>query len=259
MLVLSVSTHLHIRITLRHSEPEIIRELEVPADYSVYELHLALQVSLGWNDLEAFEFVRTKLTVGVESAYAGAGLVHDGHTYRHADEVLAGELLPRVGQQATYTYDFSRLWEFRLQLLGRVERDHGLPVCTRVEEAAPIEDADNLEAFYGMLIAAADPRQQLHELALQFLGDDFNVSGPTPAEVSEALALLFGEEVEPHGVEDDQSDADWGWWDPSKYDDRMRLRVKQQEITDSLPEDLDTLNPQDKHAALLKVLRGTQS
>lgn len=252
-----MSSHLHLRAVLRHSDPPIVRELEVPDDYSVYELHLALQVALGWNDREPFEFVRPKLTVGVEPAYAGAGLLHDGHAYRHADELTAGELLRRVGERVNYTYDFSRLWEFELTLLGRVARDGDLPTCTRVAEPAPIEDADDLEAFYGMLIAAADPQQELHGLALTLLGEDFSLTGPSAEEVTEALALLFGEEVEPHGTDDDgASDEDWGWWDPSRYDDKMRIRVKQEEINGAIPDDLSERTPGDKHEALLRVLRG---
>ena len=69
-------THLHIRLSLRNSNPLIVRELEIPEDYSAYEFHLALQVRLGWNDLEPFDMVRQNLTVGVEPSYAGEGIQH---------------------------------------------------------------------------------------------------------------------------------------------------------------------------------------
>lgn len=253
-----MSEFLQLKLSLKHTDPAVIRVVEVPADFSVYELHLVLQVSLGWNDREPFEMVRAKLTVGVEPSYAGAGIVHDGHAYRHADEVDANTLFQFVGQRVAYTYDFSRLWEFELTLLERIERTGELPICREVKEAAPFEDADDLDTYYGILIAYADPDQQLHDLAVSLLGEEFDLKGPDPEEVTEHLALLFTDEVEPHGTDQENADADYGWWDPSKYDDKMRLRVLQDDIERQLPPDLGQLNTGDKQQALLDILRGKQ-
>ena len=236
------------------TEPAVTRTLEVPVDFSAYELHLALQVSLGYNDYESFEFVRPGLTVGVEPLYAGAGITHEGHHYRHADEVEAGELWSRVGQTLDYTYDFGRLWGFKLTLLDRVARDAELPSCTAAENAAPPEDVDSLDAYYGLLIAAADETLALHDLAVQILGEGFDASGPDPSTITDHLAQLFGEEVEPHGTEADDAD-EFDWWDPTRYDESMRIRVKRQEIDAQLPPSLDGLPAGEKQAALLRVLR----
>ena len=233
-------------------EPAVVRVLEVPADYSVYELHLAIQVALGYNDYEPFEFVRPGLTVGVEAAYAGAGITHEGHRYRHADELEAGQLWRAVGQPLDYTYDFARLWGFKVTLQRRDESEAMLPRCVVSEGAAPPEDVDSLEAYYGLLIAFADPALDLHELAVQILGEDYDPSGSTAEEITERLADLFAEEIEPHGAEPDDA---YDWWDPSKYDEAMRLRVKRQEIDRSLPESLDGLGAEEKHTALLRALR----
>ncbi len=250
---------LRVKLSLKHTDPPIVRVLDVPADYSVYELHLSLQVSLGWNDHEPFEMVRSKLTVGVEPSYAGAGIVHDGHAYRHADELEAKDLFQMVGQQISYTYDFSRLWEFDLTLVERIEKDGELPICLEVQEAAPLEDVDDLDTYYGILIAYADPSIALHGLAVNLLGEDFDISGPRPEDVTEHLGLLFSDEVEPHGTDQDEADADYGWWDPSKYDDGMRLRVLQDDIERQIPRDLNNLDTGAKQKTLLDILRGKGS
>ncbi len=248
---------LKLKLSLKHADPAIVRVLDIPDDFSVYELHLALQVSLGWNDLEPFEMVRSKLTVGVEPSYAGQGIIHDGHAYRHADDLEAKELFQMVGQRISYTYDFSRLWEFDLTLLERIEREGELPSCLDAQEAAPFEDSDDLDTYYGMLIAYADSSLALHDLAVNLLGDDFEATPPSPKEITEHLEILFSDEVEPHGTDQDASDAeDYGWWDPSKYDDGMRLRVLQDDIERQLPHDLGGLNTSDKQKTLLDILRG---
>ena len=46
------------RITLRDIEPPVWREIEVPATYSLWDLHVAIQDAMGWKDchLHAFRF-----------------------------------------------------------------------------------------------------------------------------------------------------------------------------------------------------------
>lgn len=244
---------LRIRLEMNGTEPPVTRVLELPADYSAYEFHLTLQVALGYNDYEPFEFVRPGLTVGVEAAYAGAGITHEGHRYRHADEVEASELWTAAGQTLDYTYDFARLWGFKLTLLLRAPGDREVPYCLESREAAPPEDVDSLAAYYGLLIAYNDPSIELHDLAVQILGEDFDQAGPTTETISEHLTALFAEEVEPHGVETDEG---FDWWDPSRYDEAMRIRVKRQEIDGQLPASLEGLKAAEKQAALLRVLRG---
>lgn len=248
---------LRVRLAMTGTEPAVTRTLEIPADYSAYELHLAVQVSLGYDDYEPFELVRPGLTVGVEPAYAGAGITHEGHRYRHADEVEAGDLWSAVGQAVDYTYDFSRLWGFRLTLVARFAAEGELPRCTDAREAAPPEDVDSLAAYYGLLIAYADSEIGLHDLAVQILGEEFDPRGPDSEEITENLAALFGEAVEPHGTEREEGDFDW--WDASKYDEAMRIRVKRQEIEGQLPPSLGELPAADKQATLLRVLRGGET
>ena len=245
---------LRIRLTMTGTEPPVTRTLEIPADYSAYELHLALQVSLRYNDHEPFEFARAGLTVGVEPAYAGEGITHHGHRYRHADEVEAGELWAAVGQALNYTYDFSRLWGFKLVLLERVAREGELPVCREAAEGAPPEEVDGLAAYYGLLIAYGDPAIGLHDLAVEILGEGFDARGPGAEEITDDLAQLFGADVEPHGT--DADDDEFGWWDPSTYDEAMRIRVKRREVDERLPSTLDGLGAGEKQAQLLRALRG---
>jgi hypothetical protein len=192
---------LRLKLLLKDSDPPIVRVLEVPADYSVYELHLALQVSLGWNDMEAFEFLAPKLTVGVEPGYSGDGFEHRGHRYRHADDVEAQSLFAFPGQTIRYTYDFGRQWNFDLKLLAITEGEGDLPVCIEASAAAPPEDVDDLVSFYGMQLAYFEPDQPLHSWARDVLGEDFLPQGPDPADITALLATLFSDSPEPHGTD----------------------------------------------------------
>ena len=254
-----VAELLTLRMTLRESDPEVVRVVEVPADYSCYELHLVLQVAMGWTDSAGFELVRDGLTVGVEASYAGDGLTHGDHRYRHADEVEAGELFGAGTRRVSYTYDFERLWQCRVALVARRASEDELPACTEAFEAAPPESVDDLDTFYGLLLAAREPGHPLHDLARQALGEDFDALGPHADDITAYLHELFGEPVEPHGNKPDESDDDWGWWDPSKYDDKMRLRVRQEEIEQELPRRVEGRTAGERSAALLSALRGART
>lgn len=245
----------HLRLTLTGLPIAVTRELLVPEDYTVYELHLCLQVALGWQDAAAFEFVRKGLTVGTEPAFGGEGITHGGHRYRHADEITLRALIGQVGHEATYTYDFGKLWGGKVRVLDKRESDAELPACTLVDGLAPPETLEDKEAFGVLVDAAADQGHEMHVLAKAELGEDFALVPPPAELITEALRELFAEEVAPLS-DDDEADGDnWGWWDPSKYDDKMRLRVLQEEMDQTLARGMSGQSASDRRAALLDVLR----
>lgn len=168
----------HVRLALKGLPVPVVRELAIPEDYSLYEVHLCLQVALGWNDMASFEFVRKGLTVGIEPSFSGEGITHDGHRYRHADEITLRQLIGQVGHAATYTYDFSRLWGGELRLIEKLRDDAELPECLSVEGTAPPETLVHKDNFELLLEAAADPSHDLHALAQSEFGDDFEVVPP---------------------------------------------------------------------------------
>ena len=244
----------HLRLTLTGLPVDVTRELLVPEDYTVYELHLCLQVALGWQDTAAFEFVRKGLTVGTEPAFGGEGITHGGHRYRHADEVTLRALIGQVGHEATYTYDFGKLWGAKLRVLDKRDEDVDLPACTTVDGVAPPETLSHKEAFGVLLDALADDGHEMHVLAEAELGEDYSLVAPPADLITEALRELFAEAIEP--LADNDDDDNWGWWDPSKYDDNMRLRVLRQEMDEALAREVKGGSAGERRAALLDVLRG---
>ncbi len=251
----------HVRITLKDLPVPVLRELAIPEDYSLYEVHLCIQVAFGWDDMAAFEFVRKGLTVGVEPSFSGDGITHDGHRYRHADEITLRQIVGQVGHAATYTYDFARLWGAELRLVGKLGEGAELPTCLRVEGVAPPETLDHKEAFGLLIDAATDPSHDLHVLALSEFGFDHELVAPEPEDVTEHLHEMFGEEVGAYADDsddDDEGDAsqDWGWWDPSKYDERMRLRVLREEVSEELRERVQGHTAAERSASLLAALKG---
>ena len=64
-------TVFQFKITLIGAEPPVWRRLQVPAYYTFYDLHVAIQNAMGWTDshLHAYE-IQGKRKVRIESPYA---------------------------------------------------------------------------------------------------------------------------------------------------------------------------------------------
>ena len=248
---------LTIHFALDDEQFGIERTLRVPDHYSCYELHLCLQVALGWNDLESFEFFGHGLTVGVEAHFMGDGVTFEGHRYRHADEVTLADLFGPIGEVVSYVYDFARFWTGRLTLRARQWELDELPSCiSAVGENVPelLDDCDSNDLLRQ---AYLDPRHHLYPLAAGTFGEDWQFGAPDPDEITAALEELFGELVEPHGGDDAEAeDEDWGWWDPSKYNEDMRLRVLKAEFEEQLAAEVKGDTPAARQAALLAALKG---
>lgn len=56
-----------LRVTLREVSPPVARVIDVPARYTLPELHLVLQAALGWTESHLHQFVVGELRYGVPS------------------------------------------------------------------------------------------------------------------------------------------------------------------------------------------------
>ena len=96
------------RLELLGIEPPIWREILVPASYSFWDLHVAIQDAMGWEDYHLHEFQVAEpesgqlLRIGIpddEGFGTGAGTLPDW-------TVGVIELVEEAGQAIDYDYDF---------------------------------------------------------------------------------------------------------------------------------------------------------
>ena len=65
------------KISLRELGPEIWRRIQVPESYSFWDLHVAIQDAMGWQDCHLHEFKmadprsKTLFTIGLMTVKAG--------------------------------------------------------------------------------------------------------------------------------------------------------------------------------------------
>src|SRR5271169_5630758 len=110
------------KISLRDVEPEIWRRIVVPANYSFWDLHVAIQDSMGWLDYHLHSFGVKNPANGVveEIGIPDDDWIDDEVVFLPGWEIPIANYFQKPGDNATYEYDFGDAWEHEiiLEMIG---------------------------------------------------------------------------------------------------------------------------------------------
>lgn len=157
------------KITLNGISPPIWRRVQVLATYSFWDLHVALQDSMGWLDchLHAFRFTKKYRKRVFE-----IGIPDDMADH----EVLPGWEISidgyfDLGTIAVYEYDFGDGWEHEVLLEGILLKEKGVnyPRCIAGERACPPEDCGGVPGYLDLLEILGDPQHEEYESTVDWL------------------------------------------------------------------------------------------
>ncbi len=180
-------TVFQFKITLRHIRPPIWRRIQVPAAYSFWDLHVAIQDGMGWLDYHLHEFLiravpgRPALHIGIPDDAPLLGDIDDLPGW----EIPVRKYLGWPKARALYTYDFGDDWEHDVVLekvLPRTPRVR-YPVCVAGRRHRPPEDVGGPGGYLRFLEAIRDPEHEEHESCLEWVGGSFDPEAFSPAEV----------------------------------------------------------------------------
>ena len=169
---------LEFQILLREIEPSVWRRIEVPASYSFWDLHVAIQDVMGWQDYHLHAFrVRNRATGQLDQI----GIPNEDR-FEDEPEFLAGWVVPvadylsQPGDSAVYEYDFGDGWEHHLILDAVQRRRAGVryPRCLAGGRACPPEDCGGPGGYAEFLETIADPDHEEHASTLAWVGGRFN-------------------------------------------------------------------------------------
>ena len=156
----------------------------MPARYSFWDLHVAIQDSMGWWDshLHAFRQI-------VENRHGGVEIgIPTDDDFR---EVTAGWQVPVVeyffepGERMLYEYDFGDGWEHDVVLLAIEPRVKGqkYPQCLAGERACPPEDCGGVPGYERLVTALLDPEDDEHEDLMEWIPSGWGPEQFEPARV----------------------------------------------------------------------------
>lgn len=169
------------KITLKDTKPPVWRRIQVPATYSFWDLHVAIQDAMGWLDYHLHQFdIRDASKQEIE--HIG---IPDDEFYLEP-QVLAGwevpivSLFTEVKQKARYLYDFGDDWEHTILLEKILPQEGGAsyPHCIGGRRKCPPEDCGGTDGYRDFLRIITDPLDEEHESTLEWVGgaydpDDF--------------------------------------------------------------------------------------
>ena len=199
-------TLFELDVRLREIEPSIWRTVEVPGAWSLEDVHLALQVAMGWTNSHLHQFkIGNKLYGMVDVDDSGDLEIKDEREYRLQD-------LVQNGGSFMYEYDFGDGWEHdvavkRVATVGKPPR----PRCVAGARACPPEDCGGSGGYENLLEALADPEHEEHD-SLVTWSNDFkperfvlpNNGLDLREEIAKLRALADGDDpLEEHDVDPD--------------------------------------------------------
>lgn len=180
-------TKFRFRIELRDIAPPIWRQIEVPSNYSFWDLHVAIQDAMGWLDYHLHAF-RSAETGGVDSWEIG---IPDDDELMADRQTLAGWKVPvslhfvRPGQAMIYEYDFGDGWIHDVVLEEIIPCGASQQVaCVGGERACPPEDCGGTRGYQTLLEAMADPRHEQHDELMRWIGGKFDSENFDPTQVA---------------------------------------------------------------------------
>jgi len=140
-----------LKILLEDSQPPIWRRVLVPADLTLLDLHLVIQIAMGWLDTHMHAFEHGRRLYGPPASADGWSMIET----ENESTVRISDLLHREADQLHYAYDFGDGWRHRITLEKCLIADPTTPRCTEAVRACPPEDRGGVDGYKGLLAVVA--------------------------------------------------------------------------------------------------------
>jgi hypothetical protein len=174
-----------LKVTLEGIEPPIWRRLIVPSEFTLYDLHDAIQIAMGWENCHQHDFTIKRQRYAVLE-FDDYGDPADETTSRLRD--VAG---PRT--KILYQYDFGDTWSHVIVVEKVLESvDGAIPRCVDGARACPPEESGGAWGYADKLEALAHPEDEEGEEEREWLGPDFDPERFDVSVVNGKLLTAFG-------------------------------------------------------------------
>jgi len=154
------SISLHIRLS--DIEPEIWRQVSVPANYTLAGLHFVIQAVMGWEDDHLHLFVIDGERYGVPDDASGGRPIAEEANVRLSHVLLEGHTF-------LYAYDFGDDWRHEIDVV-KVSDAIAPLACLDGKRACPPEDSGGPYAYADLVEAVQNPKSADPDY-LDWIGD----------------------------------------------------------------------------------------
>lgn len=173
-------------IVLEDVSPAVWRRIQVPENYSFWDLHVAVQDSMGWLDYHLHEFRVPDPGSGEENilGFPDEEFPEDRNVLRDYTEWIC-DYFSLDNTRAGYLYDFGDCWHHEIALEAIFPRKSGsrYPTCTGGERACPPEDCGGPGGYQSFLRIIGNPADEEYEETIRWVGGAFNPKYFDPSDV----------------------------------------------------------------------------
>lgn len=164
------------KITLEDIKPVIWRRLQIPDDCTFWDLHVAIQDTMGWLDCHLHQF-----DMG-EQDFIG---IPDDDECKPGWKKQISAYFFELKQECLYEYDFGDSWRHKITLekILPFEPDTKYPRCIGGKRACPPEDCGGVWGYEQLLEILKDPTHEEYEERMEWVGDDFDPENFNPDSV----------------------------------------------------------------------------
>lgn len=182
------------KIILKHIMPKIWRRIQVPENYTFWDLHVAIQDAMGWYDCHLHEFdiknpnplfqlSKQKVRIGIPDEDFSDPMMNET---KPGWEKRIADYFTLENKKANYTYDFGDNWEHEVTLEKILPREENknYPLCIDGERACPPEDCGSIPGYYELLEILNNPKNRRHQELTEWLGRKYDPGYFDPEEIS---------------------------------------------------------------------------
>ena len=158
-----------LKISLDDTNPEVWRKVLVHEIIELYELHMLIQLVMGWDNTHLFSFkIDGKFYSDEESAFE----------LKNTFDCEGLELRDVLGdcKSFAYIYDFGDGWEHKIEITQVLEDDLRVryPICIGGENACPPEDCGGPHRFEMLKATLAGKDNEEKDELLSWVGGYYN-------------------------------------------------------------------------------------
>jgi len=174
------------KISLREIEPLIWRRIQVPAKYNFWDLHVAIQDSMGWLDYHLHQFsikrphaqATTEIGIPDEEGYCDKEIIAGW-------DIDISRYFTDFGVTALYRYDFGDGWKHDIILEGLLIKEKGVkyPRCIDGGRKCPPEDCGGTHGYFEFLEAVLNPSHEENVRMIEWYGSKYEPEEFSPAKV----------------------------------------------------------------------------
>ncbi|MCH9021858.1 MAG: plasmid pRiA4b ORF-3 family protein [Planctomycetes bacterium] len=186
-----VSDIFELRIDLADSEPDIWRQIAVPGDIRLDELHDVIQESMGWEDCHLHHFIAENKTIYGPTP-PDDSMEDFAQNTQDESRAYLSDLVRKTKDRFLYEYDLGDGWMHIVDVLDVHPPEPGkkYTLCVEGARACPPEDCGGIWGYDQMLETLLDSDNEEREELLDWLGGPFDPEHFDLNEVNRRLARL---------------------------------------------------------------------